>query len=372
MSKPKRILVVEDTASVRENIAAILRLEGYEVIEASNGEEGIAKALETKPHLIISDVLMPKVSGLEMLETIRKTKELETVPVILLTARAEKSDVRAGMGKGADDYLIKPFQIDELLEAVHRQLERVEKIEHSIQEKIEELRDSLSYSLPHEFRTALNGILGYSELLLQTSRAGETLSPQELEEIGTAILSSGKRLYRLTENFLLYTQLRFIVQNPLEKQRMQAQRTEHAQEAIQEVAHSVAYQYNRTQDLHLDVHNTVTLAIGYQHWYKILYELIDNAFKFSQPGTPVEVDDCVVDSLYELKIRDRGIGMAPEQLEQIEAYKQFGRKEYEQQGLGLGLVIVQILVDLHDGELTLESQPKQGTTVTLRMPMVQE
>ncbi len=369
---PKKILVIEDTAAVRENIVAILQLEGYEVIEASNGEEGIAKALEEKPDLIISDILMPKVSGLEVLETIRKTKELETVPFILLTARAERSDMRLGMSKGADDYLIKPFQIDELLETIQRQLQRAEKIEREIQEKIEELRDSLSYSLPHEFRTALNGILGYSELLLQASREGKTFSPEELEEIGGAILHSGKRLYRLTENFLLYTQLRFIVQQPEEKRRMQAQRTEYAQEAVLEVAQTVAYQYERKQDLELDVRQTVTLAIGYQHWYKILYELFDNAFKFSKPGSIVRACDRCVGEWYQLAIQDQGTGMSKEQLSQIEAYRQFGRRIYEQQGVGLGLAIARTLIDLHDGELQIKSTPGKGTVVIIKMPMVSE
>lgn len=370
-NQKKKILVIEDTDTVRNNIATILELEGYTVVQAANGEEGIEKAFTERPDLIICDILMPKKDGLEVLETIRKTEELKTIPFVFLTARAERSDIRSGMSKGADDYLTKPFEVDELLTTVQRQLEKSASIQQDITQKIEELKTSLSYSLPHEFRTALNGIIGYAEILLQSTSSGETLSQNELLEIGTTIKQSALRLYRISENFLLYTQLRFIMQDSEEQARLRRNRTNEPAEVLEETALSIASQYNRTNDLLLQIEKELPIAISYQNWQKILYELIDNAFKFSDAGTFVEIFATVENDLYTVYIRDKGIGMEEEQIKNLASYRQFNRNIYEQQGVGLGLAIAQLLVAIHNGTLTITSYAGSGTTVIIQIPVAE-
>lgn len=120
----KKILVVEDETAIRSNLQILLRVEGYEVITAENGLAGRIAALEHQPDLIISDIMMPELDGLELLAALRSEALTMHTPVILLTARTERQDFRQGMSLGADDYIPKPFERQELLNAIRTQLEK--------------------------------------------------------------------------------------------------------------------------------------------------------------------------------------------------------------------------------------------------------
>ncbi|MCU0428516.1 MAG: response regulator [Cytophagaceae bacterium] len=124
----KKILVIEDTLEVRENIAEILELSDYEVIAASNGKEGVELAKQEKPDLIICDVMMPELDGFGVLHVLSKHPETSLIPFIFLTAKTEKADMRKGMNLGADDYITKPFDDVELLDAVEIRLRKNELI----------------------------------------------------------------------------------------------------------------------------------------------------------------------------------------------------------------------------------------------------
>lgn len=124
----KKILVVEDNAEVRENLAEILELSGYDVLTAEDGTVGVEIALQHQPDLILCDVMMPKLDGFGVLNILSKRPETADIPFIFLTAKAEKSDFRRGMNLGADDYITKPFYKDELLAVVEMRLSKSEKI----------------------------------------------------------------------------------------------------------------------------------------------------------------------------------------------------------------------------------------------------
>jgi CRP-like cAMP-binding protein/DNA-binding NarL/FixJ family response regulator len=114
----KNILLIEDNAEIRENTGEILELAGYQVRTAENGKIGVEMALEHKPDLIICDIMMPVLDGYGVLHLINKNPDLNGIPLIFLTAKAERSDFRKGMEMGADDYITKPFNDTELLSAV--------------------------------------------------------------------------------------------------------------------------------------------------------------------------------------------------------------------------------------------------------------
>ena len=118
------ILIIEDQPVMRKNLAFILEMEGYEVLVAADGREGIALAKEHLPDLIISDIMMPEVDGYGVLKALREHRPTRMTPFIFLTAKGEKPDIRAGMNMGADDYLAKPAEKADLLAAVTTRLER--------------------------------------------------------------------------------------------------------------------------------------------------------------------------------------------------------------------------------------------------------
>jgi len=117
-----KILVVEDTLAVREEIYDILLLEGYNVFQAKNGLEGYKMAVQENPHLIISDILMPELNGFEMFEKLQKDLKTRHIPLIFLSAKGEKEDVIFGMKLGADDYLTKPIKVNDLVNAAKNKM----------------------------------------------------------------------------------------------------------------------------------------------------------------------------------------------------------------------------------------------------------
>ncbi|GAB4050020.1 response regulator [Spirosoma litoris] len=125
----KTILIIEDNTDIRENTAEILELAGYRTLTAENGKIGIEQALASHPDLIICDIMMPVLDGYGVLHIVNKNPELNGIPFIFLTAKSERVDFRKGMELGADDYLTKPFDDTELLNAVEGRLNRFSKLQ---------------------------------------------------------------------------------------------------------------------------------------------------------------------------------------------------------------------------------------------------
>jgi DNA-binding NarL/FixJ family response regulator len=124
----KKILVIEDEAEMRRNIVTILRLEGFAPVAAENGRVGVAMAAKEKPDLILCDVMMPELDGYGVIKALHNEPETMNVPFIFLTAKGEKTDVRGGMNLGADDYLTKPVDKNDLLRAIRMRLSRAEQL----------------------------------------------------------------------------------------------------------------------------------------------------------------------------------------------------------------------------------------------------
>jgi DNA-binding NarL/FixJ family response regulator len=122
----KKILVIEDEPAMRANLRDILELENFHPMLAANGREGIAVAKRDIPDLILCDVMMPEQDGYEVLAALRADKATSWIPFVFLTAKGERLDVRTGMNLGADDYLVKPVKVDDLLEAMAARLERAQ------------------------------------------------------------------------------------------------------------------------------------------------------------------------------------------------------------------------------------------------------
>jgi DNA-binding response OmpR family regulator len=187
-----RILVIEDELSVRENLIDLLEANKYEVLSAENGIVGIDIAFEQIPDLIICDVMMPEINGHEVLDVLRATKTTQMIPFIFLTALGDMQSIRKGFELGADDYLIKPYESDILLEAIQTRLERNSIVETFFEK--DELQDALSKilisvqmlgKLSVEERPRSIEIIGnvcYSEIKLISKNPGliQILSSEEL------------------------------------------------------------------------------------------------------------------------------------------------------------------------------------------------
>lgn len=129
----KKILLVEDDTSLRENVEEILELSGFEVLSASNGKIGVEVALEQLPDLVLCDIMMPELDGYGVLEQLALHESTRHIPFIFVSAKTERKEVRKGMDLGADDYLTKPFEEDELLGAIKTRLDKAKLYERTLQ-----------------------------------------------------------------------------------------------------------------------------------------------------------------------------------------------------------------------------------------------
>ncbi|MEG4853228.1 response regulator [Microcoleus sp. B5-D4] len=360
-----KILVIEDEEAIRENILELLEAENFEGIGAINGKVGIKLAIEQIPDLILCDMMMPEIDGHGVIKALRSEPLTATIPFIFLTAKADKVDIRTGMELGADDYITKPCTPQELLKAIAIRLEKQKTISRQSQKTLDELRTNISMSLPHELRTPLNAILGFSELILSEYKV---LEESDILEMIGQIQTSGHRLYRLIQNFLLYAELEIAATNPELLKEMRNSEFSCVKSLLSQKARQQAKHANRTDDLQLNLQDS-SVAMDSVRLAKIVEELLDNAFKFSLEGTPVLLSTFVENQTFILSVKDQGRGMTTDQIAQLEAYRQFDRKLYQQAGLGLGLAIVQRLAELHGGEFKIESLPQQETIVCVSLPV---
>jgi two-component system, sensor histidine kinase and response regulator len=363
-----KILVIEDEDDIRNNICEMLSAEDYSVISAENGQIGVQLAKEEIPDLIVCDIMMPELDGYEVLSQLREYPATQTIPFIYLSAKSAREDMRLGMDLGGDDYLTKPFTRKELLGAVMTRLVKQTAVERKSQENLDELRSTITNALPRELRTPLNAILNNAKLLMEDY---DTIEREEAFEKLNEIYVSGERLYRLTQNFLLYAELSRIEKDiKLSQALLTRTQTSFSRDLIEEIALQKAQEFNRKTDLFLELQEA-EIRLSSSKLKKMVEEILDNAFKFSSFGTPVQVRTHRDQDSFHLFVIDRGCGMTAEQIANIGAYMQFERQIRAQDGSGsgLGLTITRLLAHLHGGELKIESIPEKQTIIHAILPI---
>jgi signal transduction histidine kinase len=360
-----KILVIDDDDDLRRSVRAVLEHHGFEVTESTDGLDGATKAHAHLPDLILCDVSMDKADdGYTTLSRLREDAVTAAIPFILMTGMADTAGMRHGMDLGADDYLPKPFNADQLHATVKARLRKVQTVRDEAEKKFSLLRSQISLMLPHEMRTPLNGIISNAELL---ATAADSLDPKTIAEMSQEICQSGQRLERLIENFLIYAQLQLVATDPQSVSVLRAARTARPAELVRAAARAQAEPAGRLNDLDLDLADA-PLPMAEDYLKKITTELVQNALKFSNPGARVRVRLAAADGGIEFSVCDSGRGFSTEQILRIGAYMQFERKMQDMQGFGLGLAIAKKLGELHGGTLTIKRNPESGSTVTLRLP----
>jgi two-component system, sensor histidine kinase and response regulator len=367
----KRILIIDDDECIRRYMTAVLKPEGYETFTAANGALGLEAARGIHPDLIICDVEMPVLDGYGMLDEIRKDPLTASIPFIFLTAMLDREHMRHGMERGADDYVTKPCSREELIRAVKAQETKQTANQRKLQEKLDELRRSITLSLPHELRTPLTGIIGASALLRDDP---ESFSHKEIKDLADIIFASGHRLNRLIENYLIYAEISTAFRTPEALERLRKSRIMlHGEqsiplkEQIEDIALDEAAKCQRSDDLEMDLEEGYC-RIPSPDLRKIIEELVNNAFKFSRHGSKVTVSGACREGSYLLSITDRGRGMARKQITELGAFIQIDRKSQEQQGSGLGIAIAMSLLGLYEGVLELDSIPGSYTAAKVELP----
>lgn len=357
--KMKKVLAIDDTQEIRFIITETLNLFGFQTLVAEDGVTGIKMAEEQLPDLILCDINMPNLDGYGTLKALRENEATATIPFIFLSGATDKITIRKGMELGADDYLTKPFSPKELMAAVNTRLEKQAELQRLSDRKLNELRGNLTLALPHELRTPLNGILGLANLMIDDYAQ---MPPEEVLESARFIHESALRLHRLIENFLVYSQIELMASESKTLLVSDAIKPVAVQDVAPSLAKKIAARHKREGDLLLKIENA-SLFVPTENLAKVVEELVDNAFKFSEPGKPVLVATEVLGSKFQLTVADKGRGMNAEQISRIGPHIQFERKTFEQQGAGLGLFIAKRITELLGGEFLIDSRSTRGTTV---------
>jgi len=357
------ILLIEDDDLLRRLVSRAL-MEEYDVIAAENGEDGLRFAEEVLPDLILCDICLPDMDGFDILRRIREQETTRTLPLIFITALNERAEIRKGMTLGADDYLVKPFSVYELHQSIQATLRKNAERRAELEDKMNALRKNITMSLPHELRTAINVIRGYADLMVDSIDDQSSSVASMLNHIR----DYSERIHNLSERYLWY-----INAEVLSTEEIQRSAIRKPDSIIGEISQRLAQRNNREGDLQLSLQRA-PIQMDAQYWGRIVEEVVDNAFKFSEAGTPVHVESFVGGGWYELIISNEGRSMTGQQIGQIGALMQFEREEYEQQGTGMGLAIVNRLIQLADGSMIIEgfADETPGTIVRLRIPVIEE
>ncbi len=365
-----RILIVEDHERLLRALQSVLETEGYQVFTALDGVEALEVMEQVRPDLVVVDIMMPRMDGYALYDTIRSRPEWVPIPIIFLTAKAEREDVLKGKGLGAEDYITKPFETEELLVTIRARLERADAIQKVAESEFERLKQQIVNILGHELRTPLTYVAGYTQLGLEEA---PNLSPDEFQEFLLGIKKGADRLNRLVEDMLLMVHLDtgqidrdFQVMSAVHQNLGSVLRVGLEPFRDQAAAQGIALQIDVPVDL-------PPVRLCEQHFVDALRRLVGNAIKFSgAEGKQVTVLARSVDGWVEVDIVDEGVGIPQEKLSQLfKRFQQVDRDRMEQQGVGVGLAIAMELIHLHGGEITVHSAVGEGSTFTIRLPTVE-
>jgi two-component system, sensor histidine kinase and response regulator len=361
---PLRILVIDDDEQTLKMLARLLAMHGFDPLEASNGQAGIDLAQREQPDLIICDITMPQVDGYDVLRALKRDLRTAVIPFIFLSGDQDEDSIRLGMGLGADDYLTKPFDGRQLLDSIMARIERQRAVNH----KLEELRLSLAQSVPNEFFTPLNAILGFSMLVLDSLRAGDEINREDLEDSVHSIHEAGEQLLRIASNYVLFTQLTADESAQVTPSAAPDLAFGQWEPGVARTVRKLALQRNRMKDIHYSF-SPATLAVRKEHLEKIVFELLDNALKFSRAGQWVSVTGIAREDRYVFRIIDHGCGMTDEQIGAVAPMMQFDRQRHVQRGVGLGLPVSQLIARRYSGTISMVRNRDEGLTVEASLPL---
>ena len=365
------ILVVEDQPTLLTGIQAVLEEEGYAILTATNGVQALRVLEEVRPDLIVADIMMPQMDGYAFYEAVRSRPEWTLIPFVFLTARANKDDILKGKESGAEDYITKPFDLEELLATVRARLERAQAIQEVSEAESDQLKKQIVMMLGHELRTPLTYVMGYTGVALDNIL---DLAPEQLVKFLTQIKSGTDRLDKVVEDLLLLVQL-----DTGQTAQGFAVLAEVSRDLDGIVARAVQGYKGKAAACGVILETRVDpdlprVRLCEHLFVDALGRLVDNGIKFSRGrGKRVTVSARGAAGWVAVAVSDVGVGIPPGGMPNLfQRFRQIDRKRLEQQGVGLGLAIARELIRLHGGDIAVESRLGEGSTFTIRLPVAKE
>jgi CheY-like chemotaxis protein len=375
MTDPATILLVEDDKALLDGIADLLEISniGYEVkvLTASDGMGGLNTLREQLPDLIVSDIMMPRMGGYEFLNHIRRNPKWLHIPVIFLTAKGTSKDIREGRLSGAELYVTKPYDSDELLRLIQSQLDRAFQLQVDRQRRLRLLRSNIVQVLNHEFRTPLTYVTAYYDLLAEGLFSEDVTI---LWEYLRGIQVGATRLRRLVDDLITVIELR--TGELAVRFKRQAAPIDDLGTSLRSMCERYRHEHDSQRLSFLyQIEDPIPVVFGQrENLLDACDRIIDNAVKFSihQPsGAEVRVSVTSAEDKVRIKVEDNGIGLPSSEYKQIfDLFYQHNRPVLEQQGAGTGLTIARGLVELHSGFIEVASKEGVGSSFTIILPVM--
>lgn len=362
------ILVIDDEPAIRLGLVVAIRRHGFQVIEAVDGSDGLQKARMHLPDVIVSDVMMPPPDGFELKRLLNADAATSSIPFIFLTARSGKDDRLAGIRDGADDYIAKPFGMDELLARLDGLLRRVQterkrgrdQMAETARQDMDKLRAEILQNFHHELRTPLMNIITPLELAVNHKFNDPELQSSFLR----TALSNVDRLESLVADIIILSNIDLgnlnSIRQPID---LNTHILSPAQKRLER------YQAKNLKFTH-QVDGTGEIKAARREFAQSVLHLVDNAFKFSPQNGRVSMD------IYpspgggaKIVIADEGPGIPADMREKVfEKFYQISQGDTRQHdGLGVGLTIARATLRHHGGDVKFIDSPR-GCVVVAELP----
>jgi two-component system sensor histidine kinase/response regulator len=372
LSAPDRslILVVDDVSKNLQVVGTLLRREGYRFAPATSGPQALERVHAERPDLILLDLMMPDVDGLEVCRRLKADPHTQRVPIIFLTASNEMEHLVKGFEAGAVDYITKPFNPPELLARVRTHLE----LKHA-RERLRELNEEKNEFMgivAHDLRNPLGAITGYAEMVLEQT---EGLQPASPEQVARAVKDVNECTARIRDASRRMAEM---VQNLLDANRIERGElklnlgsTDLAALAATVIENQRLRAAAKQQSIHLEVGKAPIHALADPTVLaQVLENLLSNAIKYSPPGKPITVRLTQIGDSVRCEVQDQGPGLNAEDRQKL--FGKFARLSAKptagELATGLGLSIVKRLVEGMNGQVRCESELGHGATFIVTLP----
>ncbi len=364
----RQILVIDDNTDITQIVSVMLRGKGYEVLPASGGTEALKLLEQRRPDLILCDILMPDMDGFQVFQAVRADRRWRAIPFAFMTALTDEQTRLSSSELGAEAFITKPFTRQELLSVVAGILRRTDELQSYTLDEVDSFKAQLLFMITHELNTPLSVI----RMLADSMRNNlDHLSRERLAEYMELLSRSVGDLSYVIESMLLALQID-------SGRAARAFDTWGAPLALSVVLDTVAAKAKaKAAQRQVRLRRTgfeapIWVAGHEEQLQQVFGRILNNAITFSPAGETVTVSLRQEGGRALASISDHGPGMTQAEVAAaFERFRQINREQQEQQGIGLSLSLVRALVEIHGGEIIVDSTPGRGSSFTVALPLTE-